>query len=227
MIKPIAAGLQRLLGNPEVFAWANELPVNSRVVDVAAAKVNSRNLANVCYVGDALSRLTMSQLQVLGLIARVESLSIQSLAKLTFMDPSIIHHQYLDPFLELGLVRRKSLYKYSATGWQSALPSRIVAIEAKLVRWQEALTQAQTNLAFANLSFVAFSSDRAPISEGKVDHFKSAGVGILGIEPTGEVRVLLRAKLFSAISADSWFQKMRVLRDVLREKDGTKWQLCH
>jgi hypothetical protein len=47
MIPVIEAHLNRVLGHPKTLAQANELPVNNRVVDVAAAVVDTEEMESV------------------------------------------------------------------------------------------------------------------------------------------------------------------------------------
>jgi hypothetical protein len=68
----------------------------------------------------------------------------------------------------------------------------VVAIEAKLVRWREALDQATAYRAYADASYVALPEASFARALGAQDCFLSAGVGLISVSPSG-VRILVRA----------------------------------
>lgn len=75
------------------------------------------------------------------------------------------------------VVRRGHRWALSA-----ALPiwnCRVTAIEAKLIRWQDALSQALTYRLFAHRSFVLLDGTQIKISAEVLRAFEAAGVGLL------------------------------------------------
>jgi hypothetical protein len=68
----------------------------------------------------------------------------------------------------------------------------VVAIEAKLSRWRDALDQACAYRAYADASYVALPEASFERALGAEDAFLSAGVGLLSVSTTG-VRILVRA----------------------------------
>jgi hypothetical protein len=56
---------------------------------------------------------------------------------------------------------------------------QIVAVEAKLSKWKKALSQARSNMAFADQSYVALPSSRRSVLPAVAGAFQAAGVGLL------------------------------------------------
>jgi hypothetical protein len=81
------------------------------------------------------------------------------------------------------------------------LQNRLVAVELKLSRIEEALWQARSNLKFANESYVAFPAGvagRIRLHAARWDEFFESGIGLLAIKPQS-CRVLIQAKIRSSI----------------------------
>ncbi len=79
---------------------------------------------------------------------------------------------------------RRGAY-HKVNGWDP-LYDRIVAVELKLARVSEAVSQARSNLAFATESYIALPMDRAlRIAHGQVGSaIRKQGVGLLGVSRT-------------------------------------------
>lgn len=226
MIPFIEAGLPSILGFPCSFAHANELPVNNRVVDIVAAPVDKQRLSNADEVLKAIGRLSMVQLDVLSLFVGQRNVSIQNLAKRTFLSPEQLHKDYLDAFHELGLIKRDSRYTYKAADWVNALPPYIVAIEAKLNRWQEALEQAISNKSFASISIVALSKGALNITSTLVHTYRNKGIGLLMVTDNGMIETVVLPKCSkTSLARDRDFQLIRILRDLQKDDSKGKWRL--
>jgi len=74
---------------------------------------------------------------------------------------------------------------------------RIVAVEAKLSRWRDALAQATSYRTYADESYVALPVRQAMTAAKSRDLFDAAGVGLLSTDSTGRINVLLRAAVAS------------------------------
>lgn len=59
---------------------------------------------------------------------------------------------------------------------------QIVAVEAKLSNWKKALSQARSNMAFADQSYVALPFSRRSLLPRLTTAFQSAGVGLLFVD---------------------------------------------
>jgi hypothetical protein len=78
-----------------------------------------------------------------------------------------------------------------ATKWRRILP-RTVAIEAKVSDWKKAVEQASRNTIFANYSYIALPRSLAEhVCQNAL--FDRLGLGLLGVEKGGDVRILRRA----------------------------------
>jgi hypothetical protein len=79
-------------------------------------------------------------------------------------------------------------------GW-APLHNRIVAIELKLARIEEALSQARSHLAFATESYVAFPAGVAErvVESPRIDDFRTSGVGLIAVGRS-RCKVLLQSK---------------------------------
>ena len=81
-------------------------------------------------------------------------------------------------------------------GWMP-LQKRLVAVELKLRRVEEALLQAENNLGFADESFVALPKELATRVAGgpRSNDFRESGVGLIGVtRSTCEVLIAPREK---------------------------------
>jgi len=81
---------------------------------------------------------------------------------------------------------------YKVNGWMP-LHKRLVAVELKLSRVDDALHQAINNLEFAHESFAAFPVDvvRRIVTGRRKADFQAEGIGVVAVAPEG-CRVLLR-----------------------------------
>jgi len=96
-------------------------------------------------------------------------------------------------------------------GWMP-LQKRLVAIELKLSRIEEALYQASNNLWFASESYVALPIDRAQrvLASKRRTAFSETGVGLLGVEDKS-CEVLLKSNPVSSLT-DPLLQALAVER---------------
>lgn len=84
----------------------------------------------------------------------------------------------LDRLDRMGLIKRTSTGRISAArSWPTS--TRIVAVEAKLLRWRDALAQATTYRRYADESYVALPDAYAGPAMASEDLFRAAGVGLL------------------------------------------------
>lgn len=225
MIPIIRGSLPQLL-NFSCIACANELPVNSRIVDIAATPVNTDHFKSTLNLTKALSKLNLLQLNLLATLIDNSPASIHRLINETYLNNNDLHDLLLDPCLKMGLIKRKSRYTYVPTEWIIALPEYIVAIEAKLERWQEALKQAQDNFIFAEYSFVALDIDKVSISQSHIENFKYNNIGLLAVSSCGSIKYTFKPQDLYATGRDMTFQKIRVLRDLVLRGRG-KWKIVH
>lgn len=76
----------------------------------------------------------------------------------------------------------------------------VIAVEAKLARWRQALAQARNYLSFSNRAYVALPSSRAQVSK-VIEECRSNGVGVISVQ--GDLaRIVLPAPQRPVLSAD-------------------------
>jgi len=79
-----------------------------------------------------------------------------------------------------------------APAWRDILPD-IITIEVKVTNWRKAVAQAGRNRIFSHRSFVAFPETIA-VRVRQEQVLSKLGLGVLGVNERGEVRVLRRAR---------------------------------
>lgn len=76
-----------------------------------------------------------------------------------------------------------------------ARDGEVVAVELKLDDWREALTQARAYQVGAPLSYVALPRPTAcEVADRNRDAFAADGVGLVAVDPPGDVEVLVEAE---------------------------------
>ena len=82
-----------------------------------------------------------------------------------------------------GIVCELPTGSYALNGGAVPKDLHVVAVEAKLSRWRDAILQAESYLQFANQSFVALPSILATNNDKLLRQCRERGVGVLGVEP--------------------------------------------
>jgi len=205
------------------LAWAQELPVNGKVVDLVLCPLREDALAVFDNWGRAFSRLSLAEIATLSVFLPTGAVSIHCLSKRTFMPPRQLHERFLSVFLRVGLIRRVSQYRYEATEWREAICPEFVAIEAKIHKWCEALMQARNNLAFAQYSYVALDWTTAKRIRAMME---AEGVGLVAVSPVHDTQIMASAKRIGKPRHESYVQAIRMLRDLTTNcKRKRRWQI--
>jgi hypothetical protein len=228
MIAPLTESLPGLLVPEGPYAVACEVPDGSRVVDIMYASLPAAgaNMADLASFAETLSRLSVAQTMVLALIWREGRVSTQRLSGMTYLHPDKLECEYLKPFERSGLVLRDRR-SWIVGEWGEARPAQLVAVEAKLADWREALVQADDNRSRADLSYIALpevDADRRRVEIGR--RAQHLGVGVIELHSQGGATIVVRAKRAPArICRQKWQLSVRLLADALRT-DG-RWVVCH
>lgn len=225
MISHIERKAPALLGFKGSYAYANELPVNNRVVDFALAPIDARQLTLSREEAKALCKLSMVQLDVLSLFVGRPKVTLQYLSRTTFMPAPLLVRDFITVFSQYSLITRTSRYSYSATDWIEALPPYIVAIEAKLNKWQEALGQAISNRSFANVSIVTLDKRDTDIPSSAKERFRAGGIGLLAFDDDGDIKTVVPVPKYNSSTRDRSFQLVRLVRDLHKKDVRSKWRL--
>jgi hypothetical protein len=99
--------------------------------------------------------------------------------------------QVIEGFQSIGALRCKGHRVEMRATWASILPET-VAVEAKVSKWRDALRQAARNQVFTHRSFVALPERLAQKVQSDPD-FDFFGIGILGVDEKGSVKILKKA----------------------------------
>lgn len=124
-------------------------------------------------------RLTIKECVILSALARNDqtALSLESgrtaSAVIEGAEPALLK------LAALGLVERRARNRWSVSTPSPVWNCRVTAIEAKLLRWQDALSQALTYRLFAHRSFVLLDGAQTSLSRAAIRAFESTGVGLL------------------------------------------------
>jgi hypothetical protein len=228
MIAPLTESLPGLLVPEGPYAVACEVPDGSRVVDIMYASLPraEANMTDIAPFADRLSRLSVAQTMVLALVWREGRVSTHRLSGMTYLQPDRLESEYLKPFERSGLVLRDQR-SWSVGAWGEARPAQLVAVEAKLADWREALAQGQNNRTRADLSYIALPEvddgrKRAQIRRGA----QQLGVGVIELQSGGETMIVVKAKRAPAhVCRQKWQLSVRLLADAL--KANGRWVLCN
>jgi hypothetical protein len=227
MIVPLRKSLPGLLVPEGPYAVACEVPDGARVVDIMYASMPSSselNIADAERFAGRLSRLSVAQTMVLALIWREGRVSLSRLGAMTYMRSEKLEADYLRPFEGSGLIERDRR-SWVVGSWGGAGPAQLVAVEAKLTDWREALCQADDNRTRADLSYIALPQiDARRNCAELMRSARERGVGVIELHPHGDAEIVVKARRAPAsVCKQKWQLSVRLLADVLRP-DG-RWVL--
>jgi len=183
------------------------------------------NMSDLVPFAERLSRLSVAQTMVLALVWREGRLSTQRLSAMTYLRPDRLEDEYLRPFERSGLVLRDRR-SWTVGAWGEARPAQLVAVEAKLTNWREALAQADDNRSRADLSYIALPEVDAGRKRAEIRRSAmQLGVGVVELNSQGDASIVVKAKRSPAhVCRQKWQLSVRLLADALRA-DG-RWVVC-
>lgn len=126
--------------------------------------------------GRDLPELSAIESSLLAAIRKLDTPSADMLAEITGIEPKDIREILHGKIAEFGLVACIGREKYRLSSNIFEKP-RVYAIEAKLVRWRDAIKQALEYQRYADKSFVLMPEASPAVSN--LDAFKSSGIGLL------------------------------------------------
>lgn len=162
-------------GNAEGCSLFREVTVGGTIADVVVVIPRKKH--------SPLSTRPLSAAEsvVLATVRRRGSVSISELVAETGLNGST--EKTASSLLKLGLLsgaRDGSLSPVKSWG-----KDRLVAVEAKLVRWREALDQAVAYRSYADEAYVALPEAFARPAKRDAQKFRDAGVGLLIVSAMG------------------------------------------
>jgi hypothetical protein len=150
-------------------------------------------------------RLSYFDCALIASALKSRSVTVADLAASTYSAPEQIDKRVLR-LVKLGLMSQQ---KNSLRIVPSAMPQvHIVAVEAKLTRWRDALLQAREYLKFANEAYIAMPASVIASNATALAACAEFGIGVIAVDEIG-VRVVLRPEAHRPCSAE-W---VRVVAD--------------
>ena len=110
--------------------------------------------------------------------------------------PRKVIREELKVLQDRGFIREVSRQLYTRVNGWMPLHKRLVAIELKLYKVAEAVRQAIRNTEFADESYVALPESIAHgvVRSARLDRFRSSGVGLIAVSPSGCRTLLISRK---------------------------------
>lgn len=95
----------------------------------------------------------------------------------------------LQRLVAVRLIRRSyGGFVYGSSTWLRGL--KLVAVEAKLGKWRQALRQALIYRRYADESYVMLPEASASVASGHLQDFEKAGVGLIGVSGMGKLNIV-------------------------------------
>jgi hypothetical protein len=161
-----------------------EVTVRQRIADLILVHASSEPDSKP-------ARVTYFEAAILSFLLGRGSTTVQVIADALYSSAPSIESRAAR-LARLGLVELSD-HQVRATGRHLPGDVGIVAIEAKLTRWREAVEQASSYRVFANQSYIAMPRDVFARSGGICATCREAGVGALSVEARGAVSVVIVA----------------------------------
>lgn len=177
-----------------------EYPTPWGICDLVGCSLNKNKVRKRLNLGQKRPIGSQFRVLLLSFIPDAEqqtSISFSELYKQfeSFLDKSFVENELAKLIKDKFVQEIRSDDFQKLNGW-FPLHKRIVAVELKLARISEVISQAHSNLEFADESYVGLPYDNAKNLFASRDRRQLAekGIGIIGIHKKG-IRVFLRSKL--------------------------------
>lgn len=162
-------------GDSDAIYFRREVPVGEVIPDL------------VCIRFSHLPRITISSSKwsfrhayLLWLLRRRNRLTLSSLSRLTY-DRKEKVELLVEDLVKSGLAVQLHTGSFALSKQLASLQAEVIAIEAKLDRWAEALRQACSYQRFADRVYVAMDYERIRTKDVPVTEFVRSGVGLFGV----------------------------------------------
>lgn len=213
MIPALMTSLAPLLVKDAPYVVACEVPDGSRVVDVMYAVLPTtwRTSPEEDFAAK-LGRLSIAQAVVLSLLWREQRMSLHRLSRLSFVSEDRLVAEYLGPMERADLVARDGR-SWCVTEWAQRRPPHLIAVEAKLRDWREAMSQAVDNRKRSDESYIALprmdNRQRASTIRARATEF---GIGVVEVDADGAATITTKARRVPAReSHGKWGVAVRLL----------------
>jgi hypothetical protein len=160
---------------------AHELTVGYSIADIVILR------ANITRPFWPEGPLSVAESAILSSLRRLGTANVDAIAREVFMRAEPVRRLLLGRLSSWYLVQNYDGEFKTAKAWVSQ--SEIIAIEAKLTRWRDAIAQAAAYRRYADRTFVLLPMQNAVIAAQHKAAFAEAGVGLLSYGDGRVVRV--------------------------------------
>ena len=177
-------------GVPEVLGWSRPCTMLGEIQVGAVIP----DLVMVDPVVDRWSLISLTRFDswIVADLLRARSRRVSTLSSRLFARPEKTMRA-VERLERLGLLDRASGSAFSL-GDCFPRDAEVVAVEAKLYRWREAIEQAAEYLRFANRSYVALPKETVDTTKGLLAACRSRGLGVIAVSEAN-IEVVRRAPL--------------------------------
>jgi len=137
------------------------------------------------------SDIVLSQFQwsykhvyVIWLLRKWHRLTSETISLISFEKPDRIN-LIIGDLIRSHIVIQKETGELTLSDFMLGIQAEVIAVEAKLFRWKEAIKQAKRYQMFADKVFVAMDVDGVPKEQEIVALFEDLGIGLCVVLPTG------------------------------------------
>lgn len=120
-----------------------------------------------------------------------QSLDAYQVSAATGLTPAYVRARVLPALRDRGMAMTTSRGMWSTTCRYRSPARTVVTVEAKLSDWRRGLGQAARHAPGADAAWLVMDMTRTRAAVAKADWFRSAGVGLAGLDPDGTLRTLL------------------------------------
>lgn len=176
---------------PDQCRVAHELPIGQSIADMVILRPVREHVWPE-------APLTVAESVVLSTLRRIGAARADTIGRQVFMSTDDVRELLEGRLSAWRLVRSKERGMVEArASWVRA--AEIIAVEAKLTRWRDALEQATFYRRYADRAFVLLPRARADIAARNAAAFRSAGVGLMAYDSQGVACLIgsQKAKLHS------------------------------
>jgi len=184
LVDAVAANFCAYVGRSDI-ALFREVTAGRSIADVVAV-IPGRRPAG-------LRPLSVWESFVLAAVRQLGSTRIDVLERVCGLEPRALREdeRRFDRLVKIGFLKRGGGGSVQVgSTWGRSF--HMVAIEAKLTRWRDALEQAREYRRFADQAFVALPEASIPLTRRHRADFETAGVGLLSVND--QIKTIISAK---------------------------------
>jgi hypothetical protein len=171
-------------------AVLTEIPAAVGVVDLLVVKFAEEAIAS--RVAEGVGPIcSTKKIQVLDVLGTKRWRRVDTIAMRLGTTGLALTRSTLNPLAEMGLIEFDR-GRIRGTGLWAPAATQVTAIELKLAKWRSALRQADNFALSSDRTWVVIDQAKANGAQRQIDRFRSVGVGLAGIDPSGAVTVIAR-----------------------------------